>query len=149
MNAITQRTFSRNRYVAPILYTDCNSKGKLRKAVMHNSSVGGMYFESKKSILPGTGLFIKLAEFVPDPYWPEAQESYLGEARWCIEKQKDDCPVFGVGVRFVRSTCEQCGAKIYRCGCLDLCPDCQDDISSISDVKLKGCLENYLMGNVL
>ncbi|MFP4347878.1 MAG: hypothetical protein ACOCWY_06160 [Thermodesulfobacteriota bacterium] len=150
MNAITQRAFSRNRYVAPILFSDCNKK-QFRKAVMHNSSVGGMYFESRHPVFPGTSLVIQLVDFPSDPYWPEACDSYLADTRWCIEKMGDDHPVYGVGVRFVMSTCTQCGARITHC-CMegvDLCPECQEDILTISDSKLKGCLENYYLGNIL
>lgn len=150
MCAITQRAFSRNRYVAPILYSACDKK-QFREGVMHNSSVGGMYFESPHPVYPGTGLIIRLVDFIPDPYWPEACDSYLAETRWCSERMGDDHPNYGIGVRFVMSTCTQCGTRIRQC-CrdgVDLCPECQEAILTISDNKLKCCLENYFLGNIL
>lgn len=150
MSNITRRAFSRNRYQAPIIITDCVTEN-VHPAEMHNSSVGGMYFESGIELTPGNGINIQLQGVCSDPYWPEACTSYLAEVRWCRRIAGGDSPLFGVGVRFVMDTCIYCGQKIEHKGIceVEICPCCLSRICSVQDGQIKSHIENYLMGNVI
>lgn len=154
MRLITQRSFSRNHFRAPISFIPCNGEEECA-AVMLNSSVGGMYFEAPRALTPGEGLIVRLADFAPDPYWPEANDHYVGEVRWCVERPREPEPVYGVGIRFVASICRECGhmslePTSYTFGnVMDVCPECLEHIACLSEGGLKRSIRSHLMGNVL
>lgn len=150
MSNITRRAFSRNRYRAPIIVSD-SATDNAYPAEMQNSSVGGMYFESDIALQPGTGVNIQLLDQSPDPYWPEACNNYLAEVRWCRKIPGRDTPLYGIGARFIMDTCIYCGRKIEHKGVAeaDICPCCLSRICSVTDGRIKSCIENYLMGNVI
>ena len=62
MNVIRQRAFSRNSYVTSVMYSDCGTEN-YDQARMINSSMGGVCLETRKPLKPGTGVYIKVADF--------------------------------------------------------------------------------------
>jgi hypothetical protein len=155
MRILTQRSFTRNHFQAPILFTRCNGKEECR-AVMYNSSVGGMYFESDRPMSPGEGVLIRMADFAPDPYWPEASDHYVGEVRWCEEKAAGVGEgAYGIGVRFVATVCKDCGhmslepASYTFSNVVEVCPECLAHLETLSEGKLKQSIRNHLIGNVV
>lgn len=162
MRVLTQRSFSRNHYQAPILFTPCNTEEECA-AVMHNSSVGGMYFESSRPLTPGEGVIIRLRDFAPDPYWPEASDQFVGEVRWCVERTPEPDAVYGIGVRFLAAISHPCGEGkislepasltfndvVDRCNVVDVCPECVAHLETMRDGKLKQSIRNQLVGNVI
>lgn len=151
MAAITQRTFTRSFYQAPVQFSP-NGNGSFQAGTMVNISAGGLCFESDNPVPPGAGLKIRFENCVQDPYWPEACDTYYAEVRWCSEHQAaENGGAYGVGVRFLMEKCRQCGKSIphrheHHVG---LCPECYSEISSVSDPVLRSSIESYLMGNVL
>lgn len=152
---MTARSFNRTYSEAPIVYVNCSSQDP-NPATMLNSSAGGMCFATEKPLRSGMAIFIKLVNFVSDPYWPNACDSYVAEVRWCREENKEDAPVsYQVGVRFVRFSCDHCGTPLNHQAanspleCSEICPECMELMSSVSDTRLRTHFENYLMGNVL
>ncbi|MFP4305955.1 MAG: PilZ domain-containing protein [Desulfococcaceae bacterium] len=154
MRILTQRSFTRNHFQAPILFTPCTTEEECA-AVMHNSSVGGMYFEANRPMAPGEGVVIRMADFTPDPYWPEASDHYVGEVRWCVEREADPDPVYGIGVRFVATICKDCGHMSLEptsytfSNVVDVCPECLAHIENLSEGKLKESIRCHLLGNVV
>jgi hypothetical protein len=158
MNVITQRAFTRNEYRAPIHFSDystkecpdCSTK-EYDEGEMLNSSVGGMAFLAGREFKPGDGIFIKMVDIAPDPYWLEAKQDYYAEVRWCIKREGEALQNYQVGVRFLVETCRLCDKTIHHrsTDAEDLCEDCRNHVCSLSDGTIKECIENYLMGNVL
>jgi Tfp pilus assembly protein PilZ len=150
LNRIKQRAFSRKGYEASLLYAHGNADS-YANARMLNSSAGGMCIETEKPLRPGSSIFIKLKDCLPDPYWPESCDCYLGEVRWCEPQNGSDHPRYGVGVRFITSPCKKCGQHIQHrdIRVVDLCPECQNQLEMVTDEKLREGFENYFSGNVL
>ena len=150
MSNFTQRTFTRNYYESPIVYS-FDENGTYQSATMFNISVGGMYFESDYQLSIGTQLYVKLLECASDPYWPEACDLYLAEVRWCCENNGNGGQAsFGIGVRFLMDKCRQCGKTVpHSEQFIGMCNCCFEDIASVSDPLVKAGLENYLLGNVM
>lgn len=152
MSIIPQRAFSRNNFSTSIEFAKVeNIQNKFHKAKMVNCSTGGMFFVSDKALAPGENIHIKLSDVSPDPYWPEADDQYFAEVRWCQENGTNGTRSYAVGVRFIKESCNQCGDKILNnyineCG---LCKECHNQVESFSDDNVKHCISNYLLGNVL
>jgi hypothetical protein len=147
---IKQRVFSRNNFKTTVVFTDFD-KEEFHQGEMVNSGVGGMCFVTDRPLKSGTNIFIRMEGLAPDPYWPESAEAYLGEVRWCQEKQGTDGILYYIGVRFIVGRCKRCNAQIppKKMNGVDLCPDCYGDLCGVSDGKLKDCLTNYWLGNIL
>ncbi|QTA88731.1 PilZ domain-containing protein [Desulfonema magnum] len=155
LHSCNYRAYSRNKEEAPIKYADLNTEN-YHDGKMCNISESGMYFESgNNSLRRGSEVCIKMVDSA-DIHSPEACDGYRAEVMWCrkISENKTD-PSYGVGVRFMLNICDQCGktvpyTEIQRTDdFLFLCPTCFQRLKSLPDGKLKGTLENYLMGNVI
>ncbi len=150
MNVIRQRAFSRNSYVTSVMYSDCGTEN-YDQARMINSSMGGVCLETRKPLKPGTGVYIKVADFSPDPYWPEAAGCFLGEVRWCQQHNGSDIPCYGIGIRFITGVCRHCGQYIQQknMDIADLCRDCHNQVERVSDETIRNGISNFFFGNVL
>ncbi len=152
MDAITKRAFSRNNHESQIRYAILNSDA-FTDAKMCNNCEGGMYFESDNALMPGTDIRIKVMD-KPFLHEHEACDGYKAEVMWCREMAKEGVG-YGVGVRFMVNVCDKCGSKVSYHDIhktehlIFLCSDCHDQYLAMSDGKIKECMENYLMGNVL
>jgi len=150
------RAFSRNDREASIIYAFHNTD-KYYSAKMRNSGAGGMYFESEhNSLRRGSDIWIKMVDYSADAHGDNAREGYRAEVAWCRKMtDKDDTPCYGVGVRFMVDTCDHCGGKfshreIHKTDdLLFLCSSCLQQFRSLPDGKIKGSVEQYLMGNVI
>lgn len=150
------RAYPRDRQEAPIRYADLN-KEEYHDAQMYNISEGGMYFESNhNSLRPGTEVCIKMVNYSPVIHPAEAREGYRAEVMWCRKMpQNGSAPRYGVGVRFMVNTCDHCGKNVSYSDMhrtdnfLFLCSDCLNRLKTLPDGKLRGTIENYLMGNVI
>ncbi|MEZ4528184.1 MAG: PilZ domain-containing protein [Desulfobacterales bacterium] len=150
MSAIRQRAFSRNTYVTSVMYADCGTE-KYDQARMINSSAGGLCLETRKPLKPGTGIYIKLVDLSPDPYWPEADDCFVGEVRWCEPHNGSDTPCYGIGIRFITGVCRHCGKYIQQKNMEidDLCRDCRNQVERVSDERIREGISNFFFGNVL
>jgi hypothetical protein len=150
------RAYCRDNRESPIQYANLNTE-KYHDAKMYNISEGGMYFESSQnSLRRGSEVHIRVTDYSPDIYGPSARDGYRAEVMWCRKILKEGAQsCYGVGVRFMVNTCDHCGgtfsySEIHRTDdFLFLCPDCLTRLRTLPDGKLRGTIENYLMGNVL
>jgi len=155
MNECNYRAYSRNECDVPIKYALYDTE-RYYEANMCNKSDGGMYFETDHAPTQGNDIWIKLPECNTADCDPAACDGYRGEVMWCRKLRGGNGKSrYGIGVRFIVNTCDQCGGNFrYRDihkadNFLMLCSDCSGHLSSISGKKLKGTMENYLMGNVI
>ncbi len=152
---ISNRAFHRNYHEARIIYAIYGTE-EFVDAKMHNSSEGGMYFESDRNLPAGSEICIKLADYSLDRHSPEARDGYRAEVVWCRKVFKaDQNSCYGVGVRFIVNICDKCGEKvsyteIHRTDeFVFLCPTCRRYIEALSGEKIKETVANYLLGNVI
>jgi hypothetical protein len=157
MCEISKRAFNRNCCEARIQYSVFNGSEKYLDAVMYNASEGGMYFESEYHIHPGEDIRIKIVDEVPDIDAQEARHGYRGEVMWCrkVFNGAKNSSSYGVGIRFMVNICDKCGEKvlfseIHRTeNFLFFCSNCLRQMENIENGKIRDCLEQYLMGNIL
>jgi DNA-directed RNA polymerase subunit RPC12/RpoP len=154
MFSVSRRAFPRNNCAVKIIFSIHPSK-KLFTANMYNDSEGGMYFESNFVLEPGTDLIIKRDDFDPIKHGSEALKGYRAEVVWCESVGRNGGSLYGVGVRFIMNVCSQCGKTVAYTDIqktnafLFLCPDCFRMLEAMRDGKMKNCIENYLIGNVI
>ena len=157
MSPICQRAFRRDDQKASIKIADYDSKERFFDAVMYNSSEGGMYFEAKDALQPGSDIWIKVSDYSPEIHGKEAMNGYRAEVMWCrkIYKKDEKNTSYGVGVRFMVNTCSQCGEKVAYSDIqrmenfLFLCSSCVRQLESLPNGKIKDCFNNFLIGNVV
>ncbi|MDM8524862.1 PilZ domain-containing protein [Desulfococcaceae bacterium HSG8] len=146
------RAHCRDNHEASIRYSNLNAVD-YHEAKMYNISDSGMYFESEHNgVHRGSEIFIK----VPENRDVYTRDGYRAEVMWCREIPKDGAGAcYGIGVRFVVNRCDHCGEKfphreIHKTdNFLFLCSDCLRRLENLPGGKLKGSVENYLMGNVI
>jgi len=168
MNAHKKRASSRNVYEAPIIYATPN-KNDYDGARMHNSSIAGMYFESDRDLKPGVDICIKMVNYLPDSYGPEAYRAYLANVRWCKKIVNSDTSYYGIGAQYLikslvdhnittwgkETSCALCDnniplGQIHETDhCVYLCPDCFKYLQAIPEGFLKESVTNFIIGNVL
>lgn len=149
------RAFSRDDREAQIVYALHNTD-KYYSGKMLNSSAGGMYFESEhNSLRRGTDIWIKMVDSSADVHGNDDRvKEYRAEVVWCRKTMDGRVPCYGVGVRFMVNTCDQCGGKfshedIHKTDdLLFLCSSCIRKLKSMPG-NVKGSVEQYLMGNVI
>jgi hypothetical protein len=91
-----RRTFTRNKYEAPIQYEN-GDNGIFYPAKMLNYSEEGMYFETAIIHRPGDEIYI---DFDFSPY-AENLEGHRAEVMWCIKiAGKGAHGQYGVGVKY-------------------------------------------------
>lgn len=154
MNIMTQRASTRNAYRAPIHFSEyraVDGSEDFHEGEMINSSTGGMAFFTVRKLVPGEGIVIKLVNFVPDPYWPEARQDYVAEVRWCVKEEGEQAAGYHVGVRFLVESCRMCDKTILcrSADAEDLCCECFARLDAVCDGSVKECIAKYLMGNVV
>ncbi len=153
MKPNTRRAFIRSEGQTSIMVAPFNTSN-YHNAVMMNSSVGGMYFESEQPISTGTDLFIKILDLQPDPYWLEYTSAYRAEVVWCRPLSNGQYGRYGIGVRFMVNACDQCGELIPYDDIhkvhdhMILCSECAYQLSLLTGT-MKSSMEQYLTGNVV
>lgn len=157
MEPRTRRSYSRSRYEAPILFS-VGEKREFHPARMFNSSVDGMYFETDHVLSPEEDVFIRMVNYSPESYGPEAYDGYLATVKWCRAVEDEKQETFGIGVQYtaygLSYLCDLCGKKmsfgqarqtqpsVYLCG------PCHDHIEALPR-GIKKNIQGLLMGNVV
>jgi len=129
-------------------------KSKLVNGKLCTYSSYGFYVESKSRIEPGTIVCIthdeQLADFLS---WSPA--GYITAAvRWSQELHKEEAG-YGMGFKLCMPECDSCKSMIpvdqinTFPGPLNLCPRCADIAQGMPEGKLKSCLTQFFMGNVI
>ncbi len=143
-----------------------NPFGNFSRAVLHNSSKDGMYFETSCDIQHGKDVYIK----APRIESGEMYRKYQAKVKWCKDISSDENkPCFGLGLHIINeehvestkssigysANCDKCGIAILPGEIFDtekslsLCSKCYNQFKTFPDGELKSCIENYLLGNVL
>lgn len=163
MTAYKKRAHSRGNYEAPIRYADFNTKNYF-EAKMYNWSMDGMYFESPRCPPAKSDICIQMVGYMPDSEGPEAYRFYRAKVRWCKQIVNVGGPPCGVGVQhIVRShivsgptyTCSLCGENIpygeihETDDFVYLCSACFNHLKVLPDGKVKECIKNFMIGNVI
>jgi hypothetical protein len=99
MNFDERRAYARVDCQTPVIYAYLDSDDHF-DAEAYNCSDGGMYFEAASIIEAGTHLYVRMKNFVPGAYGPEAYEGYRAEVIWCRAVQSAQGKRYGVGVRY-------------------------------------------------
>lgn len=73
----------------PVIYTDTEEQ-KSHKAIMHNFSDHGMYFESAEPLRTGAELNVKTLEF---------RSITKCKVKWCGRIHNQDEEMFGIGLQ--------------------------------------------------
>lgn len=148
-----RRAFIRSGAQTSIMFAPFNTSN-FHHGVMKNNSVGGMYFESDRILSPGTDIYIKILDFQPDPYWPEYTSAYRAEVVWCRPMSNGNDPKYGIGVRFMVNSCDQCGElipydEIHKVhDHMILCSECSLQLNLLTGT-MRNSMEQYLTGNVV
>lgn len=86
----------------PIIYAFHDSD-EFFKARMCNYCKGGMCFESRDSLDPGSDIYIMMENFAPDSKDAEFYDGYLAEIRWCQKLSRGSAEQYKVGVRYYQT----------------------------------------------
>lgn len=98
MSGNTRRLHTRKYYESPVLYKKAG-QANFHEAVMYNSSVDGLYFESDYALMPGTELSIKIVDKTSKIFGAIAGDTYRVIVRWCQDRAIYNEYCFGVGVQ--------------------------------------------------
>ena len=150
MNAITRRAFSRNTDKMRISFAE-NMTAKYQHAELLEKSSGGMSFIAARELKPGAGILIRIEGESDDSNGGKTHPDYLAEVRWCVREPQADANAFRVGVRLFSKKCTLCNSDIRDSDFdgVDVCEDCRNRVCSTSRGKIRSCVENYLLGNVI
>ena len=167
MTTLMRRKYPRYSDHLPILYAG-NSSQSYSKAVMHNSCVDGMYFESDAPLEPKFDLYIKVQRHRPMCFESEPFKAFRAKVKWCRQVTADKMPCYGIGVQFtakshlsygINSTnsdclCDYCENRsssklIHRTETgIQLCPDCLHHMETLPR-SIEKAVERFLLGNVV
>jgi len=167
MTTLMRRKYPRYSDHLPILYAG-NSSQSYSKAVMHNSCVDGMYFESDAPLEPKFDLYIKVQRHRPMCFESEPFKAFRAKVKWCRQVTSGKIPRYGIGAQFTAKShlsyginitnsdhpCDVCEKKVAdrqihqtETGLL-LCPDCCHYIESLPGA-IEESVERFLLGNVV
>jgi hypothetical protein len=167
MTTQTRRKYPRYYDHGPILFAGYNSQS-YRKAVMHNSCVDGMYFESDAPLDPKFEMYIKVSRHRPICFGPEPYKAYRAKVKWCRQVASGNTPRYGIGAQFTAKShlsyglniknydnlCDFCEEKVTdrqihqtETGLL-LCPDCCRYMETLPS-RIEESVERFLLGNVV
>lgn len=168
MNQLDRRTFPRIRHEAKIMYAPADSDA-YRESRMYDFSQGGMYFEGMEALPPFSDVQIRMKEYTPGGYGPEAFRWYLANIRWRRELNGNGAFRYGFGVRFVKKShaamgmdapmgaqpCDLCGElgpppqiRIHS-DSTTFCGSCDKHLGALPDGFLKDCIHRFVAGNVV
>lgn len=154
MKNMPKRACFRSTYEARIRYTILNTESYV-DARMLNCSEGGLYFETRRFIEPGSDIYIELIDYASDLHHLAPYKGYRAQVMWCKPVEGDEINCYGAGVRFMVNVCSRCGGKfdyldIHKTDdLLFLCTDCLKKWQQMPDCRTKHCLKEYMDGNVI
>jgi hypothetical protein len=163
-----KRAYSRKNCAAPITYAYFDTQ-KYYNAKIYNSSVAGMCFESDDALQPGSGVCIKMVNYVPETDGPEAYRFYQAKVKWCKNIPKADASCYKVGVQYMAKSHTVCEESVLgsSCSCglcgentpygethmtedsVSLCSDCFKQLEALPDGRIKKSIDDFLIGNVI
>ena len=128
-----------------------------REGWLLNKGEGGVCFQAREYIKPGTRLYLLIEEPDSDEEKSRAgsQVLYLATVRWCQRLQSSQQGAYGVGAKFLSNECEWCGESVpyeqihFTESRAVLCETCLRDLEDFNNGRLKLSLTNHLLGNVL
>jgi len=104
MNGPTEKRITqRQDYKVPIQVSIFNKK-KFFTAQTINNCIDGICFKSNTFLRPGTTVYVRIKQFLPDTARESAFEGLrsatLGEIKWCKELVDTDTCTYEVGVKY-------------------------------------------------
>ena len=163
----TRRKYPRYSDHVPILYAGYSSQSYYR-AVMHNSCVDGIYFESDAPLEPKFEIYIKIQRPRPIYSEPEPYKAFRARVKWCRQVTSDKTPRYGIGAQFTAKSylsyglninnsdnlCDFCEKMVTNrqihqteTGLL-LCSDCCRYMETLPS-GIEESVERFLLGNVV
>jgi len=115
--AAERRAYTRHNLEAPIDFIKSNSTNYFG-AKMCNYSKGGINLEANFFLSPGSDIFIKMENYPPDVYIPDADSGCRAEVVWCREKLEKEKMTYLMGTEYKDKFWE----KSYDQGVRDLNP---------------------------
>ena len=97
-----KRAYARYDHDTPIVYAFQDSD-QFNKARLCNYCEGGMCFEARKALEPGSDIYIMMENFSPDADGAEFYDGYLAEVRWCRKVTMKNADQFIVGVKYYQT----------------------------------------------
>lgn len=168
MTATIPRTDTRTARKVPIQYALLDSE-QFKTARTHDFSSGGLCYETYEPLKPGTDVCIVMQNYDPGLSGPESFRSYVASIRWTHLLSRNGTERYAVGAQFITRShelitaeyqlphhlCDLCGAmmplnkmKMTNAGA-QLCTHCMKHFCSIPSVKIRRCVERFLVGNVI
>ncbi|MGD9138793.1 MAG: hypothetical protein PVH42_18665 [Desulfobacterales bacterium] len=167
MATLTRRKYPRYSDHVPILFAGYSFQS-YSTAVMHNSCVDGMYFESDAPLKPKFEMYIKIQRPRPIVSEPEPYKAFRAKVKWCRQVTGGKKPRYGIGAQFTAKShlsyglninnshnlCDFCEKKVTErlihqteIGLL-LCLDCCNFMETLPG-SIEESLERFLLGNVV
>ena len=98
-----KKIHERQNYCVPIVVSIFNKKNFF-DALATNSNMNGICFKSNTFLRPGTTVYVRIKQFLPDTARESAFEGLrsatLGEIKWCKELVDTDTCTYEVGVKY-------------------------------------------------
>lgn len=168
MTTTTQRINVRTTHQVPIQYALLDSD-QFHPTQTCDFSAGGMCYETNEPLKPGTAVCIVMENYSPNISGPEGFRSYVATIRWTNLLSKNGTERYAAGARFITRShdlittesqlphhiCDLCGAmmplnklEMTALGA-QLCTNCMKHFTSIPSIKIRRCVERFLVGNVI
>lgn len=163
MNTYVKRAGNRNRYEAPIMWADFNTKNYYHAKTL-NISENGMYFETVCAPKMKSNICIKPLNALQNKNGLELYNFYEAKVKWFRDLADVDAPLYGVGVQFLVKSqtidgpehlCSLCEENIPY-GAIHsidefvyLCSHCFKHFKSLPDGRIKKSVKDFLIGNVI
>ena len=167
MTILTRRKYPRYSDDVPILYAGYSSQS-YSKAIMYNSCLDGMYFESDAPLQPKFDLYIKVQRPQPICIEREPYRAFRARVKWCRQVRSDKIPRYGIGAKFTAKGHLSYGTNIYNsdyhCDFCEkkvtnrkihqtetgllLCPGCCHYMETLPS-GIEESVERFLLGNVV
>lgn len=168
MSTPNRRAHRRVHYEAPILLAAEDAES-YRESRLRNFSRNGMYVETADPIPTDSVVRVRMKEYAPGGYGPEAFQWYLAQVQWKQAIQRNGQNLFGLGARIMQRShesleniswsstlsCDRCGDRRNRSDFqvdpdfLVFCQDCDEELDVLPDGSLKQSMLRFLKGNVL
>ena len=163
-----KRYFPRQIYKIPITYNGPIISHDFVSSIQ-NYSRTGMCFESEKPLEPGSEVGIKVENYSPGSYGPEAYKFYVVRVKWSGEFDGIIPGCFFAGAEVLRKSsevfnwllfqqthysCDFCGTlvsavDVYQTEDAFFCSSCNIRYESIPEGIIKKSLNRFLIGNVI
>jgi hypothetical protein len=97
-----KREYIRYELNTSVIYAYQDSD-QFNKAQMRNYAEGGMCFEARNAIEPGSKIYIMMENFSPDTIDAEFYDGYRAEVRWCQKTFPENDSEFKIGVKYYKT----------------------------------------------